>query len=94
MVLNREALEAFAREATKTLKTEKDLNDFSQLLTKITIEAALTAELDEHLGYEKHVKSSTSNSRNEYSKKILRTEDGQFKLSTPRGIFTLPPLCQ
>ncbi|RUR08884.1 hypothetical protein ELY14_10330 [Legionella septentrionalis] len=46
------------------------------------------------LGYEKHVKSSTSNSRNGYSKKILRTEDGQFELSTPRGIFTLPPLCQ
>lgn len=82
--MNREELEAFAREAAKTLKTEKDLNDFSQMLTKITVEAALKAELDEHLGYEKHEKSSTSNNRNGYSKKILRTEDGQFELTIPR----------
>uniref|UniRef100_UPI001A93CC3D transposase n=1 Tax=Legionella sp. W10-070 TaxID=1117709 RepID=UPI001A93CC3D len=81
--MNREELETFAREAAKTLKTEKDLNDFSQMLTKITVEAALNAELDEHLGYEKYEKSSTSNSRNGYSKKILRTEDGQFELNTP-----------
>ncbi|MBV4397110.1 hypothetical protein KU392_07610 [Advenella alkanexedens] len=32
------------------MKTEKDLNEFSQILTKITIEAALNAELDAHLG--------------------------------------------
>lgn len=38
--MNKENLEAFAREAAKTLKTEKDLNDFRTLLTKITIEAA------------------------------------------------------
>ena len=50
--MNKKQLEAFAREAAKTLKTEKDLSDFSQMLTKITIEAALNAELDDHLGYE------------------------------------------
>jgi putative transposase len=49
--VNKDDLEAFAREAAKTLKTEKDLNDFSQMLTKITVEAALNAELDDHLGY-------------------------------------------
>ena len=51
--MNKKALEAFAREAAKTLKTEKDPNEFSQMLTKITVEAALNAELDEHLGYER-----------------------------------------
>jgi len=52
--MNKKELEAFAREAAKTLKTEKDLNEFSQMLTKITVEAALNAELDEHLDYDRH----------------------------------------
>ena len=82
--MNKKQLEAFAREAAKTLKTEKDLSDFSQMLTKITIEAALNAEPDDHLGYEKHVQSNNPNSRNGYSTKTLKTEDGQFEIDTPR----------
>jgi len=45
--MNRQDLEAFVREAAKGIKTEKDLSDFSQMLTKITVEAALNIELDE-----------------------------------------------
>jgi transposase-like protein len=82
--MNKEALEAFAREAAKGIKTEKDLNDFRQMLTKVTVERALNAELDDHLGYDKHEVSSTSNSRNGTTSKTLRTEDGQFELDTPR----------
>lgn len=82
--MNKKELEAFAREAAKSLKTEKDLNDFRSMLTKVTVEAALNAELDDHLGYEKHEKSSASNSRNGFSAKQLQTEDGQFELNTPR----------
>ena len=82
--MNRKELEAFAREAAKSIKTEKDLNDFSQMLTKITVEAALNAELGEHLGYEKHQPSSLSNSRNGFSSKRLQTEDGQFAIDVPR----------
>ncbi|TEW53330.1 IS256 family transposase [Psychromonas sp. RZ22] len=82
--MDQKQLEAFAREATKTLKTEKDLNNFSQMLTKITVEAALNAELDDHLGYSKHRKSSTTNSRNGSSTKTIITDDGQFELETPR----------
>ena len=82
--MNKDDLEAFAREAAKTLKTEKDLNDFSQMLTKITVEAALNAELDDHLGYQKHEHSANQNSRNGHTRKTLRTEDGQFELCTPR----------
>lgn len=82
--MNKKELEAFAREAAKTLKTEKDLNEFSQMLTKITVEAALNAELDEHLGYDRHQASDNANSRNGYTSKTLKTEDGQFELSTPR----------
>ncbi len=82
--MNKEALEAFAREAAKGIKTEQDLNAFRQILTKVTVEHALNAELDDHLGYEKHEPSVSSNSRNGTSRKTLRTEDGQFELDTPR----------
>ena len=40
--MNKEELEAFAREAAKGMKTEKDLNEFSQMLTKVAVEAVLT----------------------------------------------------
>jgi len=54
------------------------------MLTKITVEAALNAELDEHLGYEKNQQSSVDNYRNGNTSKTLKTEDGQFELVTPR----------
>jgi putative transposase len=82
--MNRKELEAFAREAAKSIKTEKDLNAFSQMLTKITVETALNAELDDHLGYDKHQESPTENSRNGYSSKKLITEDGSFDVDIPR----------
>jgi len=82
--MNRKELEAFAREAAKGIKTEKDLNDFSLMMTKVTVEAALNAELEEHLGYEKHQQSSGGNSRNGFSSKQVQTEDGQFDLELPR----------
>ncbi len=82
--MNKKELEAFAREAAKTIKTESDLEDFRKMLTKVTVESALNAELDDHLGYDRHEKSSVANSRNGYTSKRLRTEAGQFEVSTPR----------
>lgn len=82
--MNKKELEAFAREAAKSIKSESDLNDFRQMLTKVTVETALNAELDDLLGYGRHQQSESSNSRNGYSRKTLKTEDGQFELDTPR----------
>ena len=79
-----EDIQALATEAAKNIKTEQDLNDFKKMLTKMTLETALNAELDEHLGYNKHDKVNTGNSRNGYSSKTLQTEDGQLELKTPR----------
>jgi transposase-like protein len=79
-----EDIQALAAEAAKNIRSEKDLNDFKQLLTKMTLETVLNAELDEHLGYDKHETSNSQNSRNGYSTKTLQTEDGQFELKTPR----------
>ena len=63
--MNRKELEVFAREVAKSIKTEKNLNSFSQMLTKITVEAALNAELDEYLGYDNNQLSEDGNTRND-----------------------------
>ncbi|EGR0696478.1 IS256 family transposase, partial [Vibrio parahaemolyticus] len=75
--MDKKALEAFAREAAKSIKTESDLDDFRKMLTKVTVETALNAELDEHLGYHKHQSRTSSNSRNGYSGKSIITDDGE-----------------
>ena len=77
-------LQAIAQAAAKNIKTEGDLNEFRQMLTKMTVEAALNAELDEHLGFARHEQSESANSRNGYSSKTLQTEEGQFEVDTPR----------
>ncbi len=83
-MMNKKAIEAFAKEAAKGIKTAEDLNQFSQILKKITVEAALNAEMDDHLGYEKHQKSTSTNSRNGQTSKRVKTEDGEFEINTPR----------
>ena len=82
--MNKKDLEAFAKEAAKSLKTPQDLTEFSQMLKKVAVEAALNAEMDDHLGYDKHEQSDSSNSRNGFSAKTLKTEEGTFELNTPR----------
>jgi putative transposase len=82
--MKKKELQAIAQAAAKNIKTEEDLNEFRQMLTKITVEAALNAELDDHLGFDKHEQSESDNNRNGVSHKTLQTEDGQFELATPR----------
>ena len=52
--MNHDEIRNLAKAAAKNIKTEADLNEFRQMLTKITVETALNAELDDHLGYCKH----------------------------------------
>lgn len=61
--MNKKELEAFAKQAAKGIKSEQDLTDFRKIPTKITVEAALNAELEERLGYALHEQSRTNNSR-------------------------------
>lgn len=82
--MNKKEIETLAQKAAKTIKTEQDLNDFSRMLKKITVERALDAELDVHLGYDKHQSSDNPNSRNGYSSKTLLTEDGSYEVAVPR----------
>ncbi|HDB9982194.1 TPA: IS256 family transposase [Escherichia coli] len=77
-------LKALAAELAKGLKTEADLNQFSRILTKLTVETALNAELTDHLGHEKNAPKKGSNTRNGYSSKTLLCDDGEIELNTPR----------
>ena len=82
--MNHDEIKNLAQAAARNIKTEADLNEFRQMLTKITVETALNAELDDHLGYAKHEASDASNSRNGTTRKTLQTDDGQFEIETPR----------
>ncbi len=82
--MDKKLLEALAKQAAKSIKTETDLNEFQKMLTKVTVETALNAELDDHLGYDKHQEKPSDNSRNGYSSKNLMTDHGEVPLDTPR----------
>jgi putative transposase len=82
--MDEKKLKALAAELAKGLKTEADLNAFSRMLTKLTVETALNAELTDHLGHEKNAPKSGSNTRNGYSSKTLLCDDGEIELNTPR----------
>lgn len=84
--LQNERLKSLATELAKDLKTPEDLSKLTSQLLKLTVEAALNAEMDHHLGYQRHdVKGHNSgNSRNGSSKKTVKGTHGEVCISTPR----------
>jgi len=82
--MKKKELQAIAKAAIHNIKTEADINEFRQMLSKITVETALNAELDDHLGFERHEQSDGDNNRNGCTSRTLQIEDGQFELETPR----------
>lgn len=71
----------------KQFKNKEEFQNFFQTLFKQGVEEMLKAELDEHLGYEKHSPEGhhTGNSRNGFSKKKVKTESvGDMVLNIPR----------
>lgn len=79
-------LQALAQSFAKKIKSEADLGDFSKLLKKMTVEAALGGELEDHLGYAKHAPEGhhSGNSRNGYSRKTLKGDHGEVEIEVPR----------
>ncbi len=55
-------------------------------LTKQLVQKCLEAEMDTHLGYEKNERAGkgSENRRNGYSKKTLKSEQGEVELGIPR----------
>lgn len=73
-------------EALKKIKSQSELDDFFHGLYKQAVEGMLRAEMDEHLGYQKHQPkvNTGGNSRNGYSNKVLKTNIGNIPLDVPR----------
>jgi putative transposase len=68
------------------IKSTGDLSDIFQELFREGVQEMLKAEMDEHLGYEKHAPESVtfSNSRNGKTSKTVRTKLGNIALEVPR----------
>ena len=85
--MDREALQVLADQLAKSIKTQGDLGELSRMLTKMTVESALNAEMSEHLGFEKHQKAAKgerTNARNGTSSKRLKGQHGDVQIQTPR----------
>ncbi|KUO64781.1 MAG: transposase [Gracilibacter sp. BRH_c7a] len=74
------------RELAKNCQTVEDVHNLLKNLFKNTLQTIFEAEMDAHLGYEKHsVEGNNSgNSRNGFSKKAIKTKFGQTELKIPR----------
>jgi transposase-like protein len=68
----------------KQFKTGEDLYSFLGQLQKRGLEKMLEGELDAHLGYEKHEKTTTPNARNGFSNKKIKTSFGESEIQVPR----------
>lgn len=84
--MDEKKLEALAKELAKDIKSEKDLSTLSRRLVKLTVETALNAEIEDHLGYSKHNPKgkNSGNSRNGYTSKTLKGDFGHVEMDTPR----------
>lgn len=71
-------------EFLKQFKTGEELSSFLKSIQKRGIEKMLEVELDAHLDYEKHQPSDSSNSRNGYISKKVKTSLGETSIKVPR----------
>jgi len=77
----------FSKDFFKQFKDREEFHSFFNQLFKQGVEEMLKAELDEHLGYEKHSPEgrNSGNSRNGFYKKKVKTESlGDMVLNMPR----------
>ena len=68
------------------VKSSKDLSDLFSKMYREAIQEMLQAEMDEHLGYEKHAPESAQfpNSRNGKNTKKVKTKMGEIPIDVPR----------
>lgn len=74
----------FNNDFLKQFKSGEELELFLSELHKRGIEKMLEGELDAHLDYKKHQRSSNPNSRNGKSEKTIKTEYGASRIEVPR----------
>ncbi len=74
------------KELAKECTTVDDVHEKLRDLFKGTLQEIFEAEMDEHLGYEKHDNAgdNAGNSRNGYSTKTIKSRFGESDVSIPR----------
>ena len=84
IIQDEKRLKELATELAKDIKTEKELSALSAQLLKLTVETALGAEMEEHLGYAKHEPEGrgSGNSRNGATPKILKGNHDEIAVHT------------
>lgn len=66
------------------IEGKEEFNELREALFKRGIEALLNAELTAHLGHEKGKQPKSSNIRNGYSEKTIKTAEGEQTIKIPR----------
>jgi putative transposase len=82
--MNKKQLTSLVDQATQGIRTEEEMAEAMKFIRKTFYEKALNAELDDHLGYDKHAASESRNARNGHSRKTVYTDDGALEIDTPR----------
>ena len=77
-------IKKLAEQMAGSMKSFDDIKDFQKQLMQSFIDTALEAEMEDHLGYPKHEKADKPNKRNGHTKKTVRSDTGDFEISTPR----------
>jgi transposase-like protein len=74
------------KELARECETVEDVHNMLKNLFKDTLQQIFEAEMDEHLGYQKHSLkgNNTGNSRNGYSRKTIQTKLGKTEIDIPR----------
>jgi putative transposase len=70
----------------KQFKSADELDNYLHQVFKTGVEKMLEAELDEHLGYDKHSAEgiNSGNSRNGKTAKLVKTKRGEVSIEVPR----------
>jgi transposase-like protein len=66
------------------IKTAEDIQDALADLLGGTIKGMMEAEMDAHLGYERHERSDNSNARNGYKTKRIQSKYGETMIPVPQ----------
>lgn len=79
-------LDELLRQRLRTMKSTSEMDSYLHDLFKQAVGEMLQAEMDNHLGYEKHASESSqfTNSRNGKTKKTIKTTRGEHQIEIPR----------
>ena len=81
---NEELLNELPEDFFKRFKSGKEFQNFMDALFKRGVQQMLEAEIDEHLGYDKHEKAKAGNTRNGKQGKTIKTTNGSYEIDVPR----------